>query len=61
MLIWALDPKFNDPVRGRKQGMVGADTDVDAGAIHGATLPNQDVAGKYILATELLDAQALRM
>src|SRR5262245_7660051 len=43
----------------REQRMVGADTHVGARAHRGAALADQDVAGEYALAAELLHAQTL--
>src|ERR1700761_1697297 len=58
-LIRALDAKFDDSIGGGEQRVIGAHTDIDAGAINGAALTDEDIARKHILATELLDAQAL--
>src|SRR4029079_12981043 len=44
-----------------KQGVVGARADVVAGAIHGAALTHEDVAGKHALAAELLEAKSFRL
>src|SRR5271154_3699880 len=59
VLIGAFDAKLNHAVGLGKQRVIGADADVDAGAIYSPALPNQNVAGENILAAELFDAQAL--
>src|ERR1700679_1824619 len=59
VLLGALDPKLEDPGGLREQGVVGADADVHAGAVHRSALTDQDVACEYILSAELLDAQTL--
>jgi hypothetical protein len=59
VLLGALDPKLDDPVGLREQGVVGANADVHAGTVHRSALADQDVAREHVLATELLDAQTL--
>src|SRR6202035_3479459 len=61
MLFFAFDAKFHDAVGFRKQGVIGANADVHARAIHGAALTDQNVAREHILTAELLDAQSLGM
>ena len=56
MLLGALDPKLDHAMSLGKQGVIGADADVHAGAIHRAALTDQDVAREHILTAELLDA-----
>src|SRR5580658_1171678 len=53
--LGALDLEFNDAVGLREQGVIGADADVHAGAIHRAALTDQNVAGKHVLTAEFLD------
>src|SRR3984957_174050 len=61
VLLCALDPKFHDAVCFRKQGVIGTDADVHAGAIHGAALTDQNVSREHVLTAEFLDAQPLGM
>ena len=55
----ALAPKTHDAARQRKQRVIRADPDIVTGAVDGAALADQDVAGQYLLAAELLQSQAL--
>src|ERR1700722_1918374 len=55
VLLGALDLEFNDAVGLREQGVIGADADVHAGAIHRAALSDQDVAREHVLTAEFLD------
>jgi hypothetical protein len=55
MLRGALHPKLDDAMRFREQGVIGADADIDAGAIHGAALTDQDIAREHIFTAEFLD------
>jgi hypothetical protein len=59
--LGTLDAKLDHTMRRGEQGVIRADADVDAGAIHRPALTNQDIACQHILAAELLDAQALGM
>src|SRR3984893_12293253 len=61
VLLGTLDPKLDHAVGLREQRVVGADTDVHAGAIHRSALTDQDVTREHILAAEFLDAQTLGM
>src|ERR1700736_2464797 len=59
VLLGALDAKLDHTVGLREQSVIGANADVYAGAIHGPTLTDQDIAREHGLAAELLDAEAL--
>jgi hypothetical protein len=61
VLFRAFDAKFHRAVGFGEQGVIGADADIDAGAILRPTLPNEDVAREHIFSTKLLHAKALGM
>src|SRR5450756_2194884 len=61
VLLGALHPELDDAMCFGEQGVVGADTDIHAGAIHSAALADQDVSREHVLAAEFLDAEPLGM
>jgi len=51
--------KYHDPICGSKQGIIATSAYIKAGLDAGATLADQDIAGKYKLTGIAFHAQAL--